>query len=212
MSLMFLARSTRPDILFAVTALAAKCSKPTYKHYRDALRIIYYLAGTQHIGLLYKSDSDLSVKVYCDASHGIHSDGRGHGGMIITVGNSVIYAKSWKIKIVTRSSSESELYALDEASTYCLWFKTILKHFNFYIEQPLTIYEDNQSTILMAINNGTFRRSKHLLIKQNFIQQHIQFNDILLKYLSTKDMYADMLTKPMNENTLTKFMIALFIQ
>jgi hypothetical protein len=64
--------------------------------------------------------------IYADASHGIHADGKGHGGIIITLGLVPVYSKSYKLKIITRSSSEAELVVLEEASTFTGWYKHLL--------------------------------------------------------------------------------------
>ena len=56
----------------------------------------------------------------------------------------------------------------------------------------------------MAIQGGSFKRTKHLIGRQNFVRERVQNGDIVLAYLPTKDMPADILTKPVKRATLEK--------
>jgi hypothetical protein len=49
------------------------------------------------------------------------------------------------------------------------------------------------------IKNGikSARRSRHLNIRYFFIKQFVQDNQIRVEHVSTKDMVADILTKPL---------------
>jgi len=42
----------------------------------------------------------------------LHMDAKGHGGIIVTYGNSIVASKSFKMKLITKSSTESELVAV----------------------------------------------------------------------------------------------------
>jgi hypothetical protein len=73
MSLMHLARFTRPDIMKPVSYLASKSAKPTVYDYSKAIRIIKYLSGTPNVGLVFTyNNGKVNVKVYTDASHNLH--------------------------------------------------------------------------------------------------------------------------------------------
>ena len=55
--LLYLSRSTRPDISFAVSNVAKYSSEPTRKHWRAVKRILRYLKGTATHGLMYTASS-----------------------------------------------------------------------------------------------------------------------------------------------------------
>jgi hypothetical protein len=207
MSLMYLARLSRPDILWATTYLATKSSNPTIHHYKHAIRIIRYLAGTPNFGYAI-TNPDFQLRLYADASHGLHNDGKGHGGLIITLGSSPIFVRSYKLKCITRSSSESELLVtLDEGVTYLPWIRSILDFVGISPIYPAIAYQDNKSTIIMSVNGGSFSRTKHLVIKQNYIREQVQERSLYLKYLPTKSMIADLLTKPHGFEALKQFLL-----
>jgi hypothetical protein len=184
-----------------VTYLATRSASPTVHDFSQLMRIVRYLAGTATVGLLFTS-TDLIPRIYADASHNIHDDGRGQGGIAITLGSAPIFCRSFKIKSVTRSSSESELVALEDATTYVTWLHCLLHSMHINVTQPTIVYQDNQSTILIAQSGGNFKRTKHLICKESFIRERLENNDIVLKYLSTNQMPADILTKPTSKKVL----------
>ena len=84
MKLMYVARLSRPDILFCATFLATKSQKPTTGDWRDAIRIVKYLNGTQSHGI-HVNCSSLDVYAHCNASYGTHKDGKGYTGYSLQV-------------------------------------------------------------------------------------------------------------------------------
>ena len=206
MSLMYIARLTRPDILMPVTALSTRNADPTDADFANLLRIVRYLAGTTDIGLEFDGNVAVSPAIYADASHNIYPDARGHAGMIITLGSAPILSRSFKIKYVSRSSSETELYALEEATTYSGWLKMLLTELGAEYSEPVPTYQDNKSAIIIASQGGHFKRLKHLLVRDVFVKERIEHGDIMLRYLSTDTMPADMLTKALTAPKLEQNM------
>ncbi len=211
MAIMFLARMTRPDLLFTTTVLATHCNNPTVKNMQEVYRILRYIQGTAHYGLIFKGEPLYRLRpiIYADSSHGLHPNGHGHGGILIRLGGMApILSRSFKLTMATRSSAESELIALDEASTYAVWLRLILyelKVFGNRDPPSVLIYQDNQSTIRMSTQETyNFKRSKHLLVRDNYVRERIIAGDIEVKYMPTKDMLADILTKPVEKGALDR--------
>ncbi len=205
MAIMFLARMTRPDLLFATTVLASFAHRPLWKHMLQVYRVLHYIHATLHYGLIFRGDQPICPVIYADASHGLHPNtGQAHGGIIITFGSAPVLTRSFKVSMITKSSSESELVVLDEAAAYAVWLRLLMYELKIYDNVPrVKIFQDNKSAITMAHQDVyNFKRSKHLLIKYNFVKQHIDAGDIFLEYLPTKDMLADILTKPATREIL----------
>jgi hypothetical protein len=59
------------------------------------------------------------------------------------------------------------------------------------------IYEDNKGAISLVQNPEYHVRTKHLDIQYHFIIECVEDGVIDLEYCSTKDMVADVLTKPL---------------
>jgi hypothetical protein len=204
MALMYLARLSRPDIMHAVSVLATNSAKPTEESMDKLERLFGYLKKTRSLGICFKK-GDGVLRVYADASHGLHPNGNGHGGIVITYGSAPIFSRSWKLKITTRSSSESELVVLEEASTFPAWLTCLLQDLHIANKLP-TIYQDNKSTMILAVNGGNFGRTKHLIIKKSFVKQGIKRKEFRICYLPTEEMLADWQTKPMTGPQHLKFL------
>ena len=58
----------------------------------------------------------MEVTAHIDASFGCHENGKSHTGICISLGNGPVFVRSVKQKIVTKSSTESELVALSDIS------------------------------------------------------------------------------------------------
>ena len=211
MALMYAARFTRPDINMAVSYLATRSHSATVDDLGKLLHILKYIAGTINDGLQFRSDIPFRPVISADASHHIHTSGHGQQAMIITNGSAPVAHRSVKIKMITRSSSESELVALEEASTYAPWYILLLYDLGVTEITPIPIYQDNKSTIIMAVSGGSFKRTKHLIGKASYVKERIDAKEIKLKYLASKDMPADLLTKPVNKAVLNHLKQLLFV-
>ena len=196
MSLMYLARFTRHDILLPVTVLATRSQSPRESDMSHLIRIVRYLSGSRYVAPIFDGNVPIKPEIYADASHCIHPSGHGHGGIIITLGSAPIHCQSYKLKLATRSSAESELVVLEEAVTYVSWLKLLLNELGFPLSQPITVYQDNQSTIIIGTEgSGNFKRTKHMISRRSFVSEAISENLIALQYKPTKEMIADFLTK-----------------
>jgi hypothetical protein len=166
---------------------------------------------TKNKTLHFKSNAKLILRIFADAAHMLHKDTKGHGGILGTLGSAPIFVKSFKFKLVTRSSTESEMECLEESVTFALWLTTLLRDFDLKFQLPVTIYQDNLSTIGIVMNGGGFNRSKHMIAKYSFIKQYVDSGEIILSHCRTNIMVADMLTKPLGGTELKKLMDLVYI-
>jgi hypothetical protein len=197
MSLMYLATRTRPDIIKEVAWLATKSSGPTRAHMKKLQKILNYVKNTLNYGLIFDGDGD-AVEVYADASFGVHHDTSGHTGIVIKLFGSVVLAKSLKQRIITKSSTESELVALDDATTHLPWIFEFLEELRINVDPTAIAYQDNKSTMTLATNGaGAFKRNKHILNRYFWVHRLIDTDVLRLAYLPTELMLADLLTKPL---------------
>jgi hypothetical protein len=204
MSLMFLARFTRADILMPVTFLATKSANPKQKDYNKAMKILNYVVKTRSRHIKFKNVPTLDLAIYTDASHMLHADAKGHGGMIVTLGGTVIATKSFKMKLVTKSSTESELVAVEESVPYVLWMLMLFQNLGLRVKKPVDIMQDNLSAIGIIKNGGSFNRSKHMIARHGFIKQHVESGDIIFQHCAGDIMPADILTKLLDGSRLKK--------
>jgi hypothetical protein len=115
----------------------------------------------------------------------------------VTFGRGPIYVKSAKHKIVSKSSTEAEFITLASAMSEIIWIRDFLS-LQGYDMEPATIFQDNQSAIVLASRSKSHsERTKHISVRYFFVHERISRGEALLKYLRTQDMLADVLTKPL---------------
>jgi hypothetical protein len=214
-SLLYAARSTRPDINFAVSALARYVSRPKAKHFRAAVKILQYLASTRTVGIIYtrielmkneqsektrKTDinllSDLKLVAYVDADWATCKEDRiSQTGYIIFMMNGPVIWRSRKQKSVALSTMEAEFMALSDAVKEIIWIRALLLAMGYELDQATTIYEDNNACIELARDPKHRERAKHIDIRYHFIRDHDTKKHIKIEKIETELQLADGLTK-----------------
>lgn len=63
--------------------------------------------------------------------------------------------------------------------------------------EPTKILVDNNGAIALTRNPEFHKRSKHIDIKWHFIRSYVESGDLRTEYISTNEMTADILTKPL---------------
>lgn len=111
-------------------------------------------------------------------------------------GSPVIF-KSRLQRVVALSTAEAEYIALSLCVQEVMWTKTLLSELVYTQDQATIIYEDNQSAIAIAKNDGYQSRAKHIDIRHHFVREQVKFGNIDLQYISSKSQLADYLTKPL---------------
>jgi hypothetical protein len=197
-ALMYLAVTTRPDIMNAVSILSRFNTNPGPAHWKAVKHLFRYLKGTMQMKLVYKpTDSPELFTAYSDADHGGCKDsGRSTGGYLVKVGSGAV---SWSSKLqplVALSTTEAEYIAAVEAGKEILWMRNILSEFGYSITSPSTLFIDNQSAINVSKNPEHHGRMKHLDLRFYWLRDKVEGNLIAPMHVRTEYMPADILTKP----------------
>jgi len=161
-------------------------------------RLLGYILGTRHRGIVLCIGEHMTVKAYIDAAYGVHQDsGKSHTGCAIILGDAgPVLAKSSKQKIVTKSSTESELVGLSDTATLAIHLR------NFVIAQgyeigPAVIYQDNLSCMALMKRGGPgSERSRHINIRHFWLAERVDGGEVIIEHLGTEKMFANLLTKP----------------
>ena len=133
----------------------------------------------------------------CDASHNVTCDSKGVTGWAYLLGNGAVCWKSKAQPIVALSSTESELIAIDGAVRELRFLHKLLKDFGQQTTDPTTLAQDNMSTIHLCNSEHFNARTRHVALRYHYVGDQIRAGIIKIKYLSTLDMTADALTKPL---------------
>jgi hypothetical protein len=128
MTLYYLAKEilTRPEILTAISYCATRILGPTVEDEKKLDRVLSYLLFSKAKKMILRIGQHLTLNAFVDASFGLYEDGKSVTGVAIMLGGATIYVKSGKQKIVTRSSTESELVGISDALSQVLWTREYL--------------------------------------------------------------------------------------
>lgn len=205
-SLMYTMVATRPDIAYAVGACARYLSNYGQAHWAAAKRVLRYLLGTPHKGLLYaRSGQGVLLTAYTDSDHAMAwDDRRSTGGYVMMVGGAAVSWSSKKQKSVTISSAEAEFVALSMAASEVIWMRHLLAELGFPQRQATILHCDNQAAISLAKNPEHREKTKHVDVRLMFVREHIKHKEIQLEYCGTENMLADILTKGVPNHQFVK--------
>ena len=134
---LFLCKRARPDIQQATALLCTRVKSSNESDWNKLIRMMIYLNGTQEKVLTLKAESMSVIKWFIDMSFTVHEDFKSHTGGIMTLGTGAAQAVSRKQKLNTRSSTESELVAVDDVSTMVLWTKLFLEEQGYDVEKNI---------------------------------------------------------------------------
>jgi hypothetical protein len=123
-------------------------------------------------------------------------DMRGQTGAVLTTGECSVLFKSCKQKVNTRSSTETELIAVDDILPTVQWAKSFMAEQGYELETE--IREDNRSTMLLMRNGrlSSGKRTKHLDVRYFYLKDLIDRGMIKLSHCVSDSMIADYFTKP----------------
>ena len=108
---------TRPYIMYSVNILSQFIHAPRKPHWDAAFRVVRYLNNNPGLGLLFSSSSFLQPRAYCDANwENYLMTRRSTSGYCVFLGDSLIFWKTSKQKIVSRSSVEAEYRSMAVAT------------------------------------------------------------------------------------------------
>lgn len=205
-SLMYLLQSTRPDIAYAVSLLSRFNTSYNQSHWEAVKNLFRYLKATSHFGLTFSRDSCPKLFGYCDASYASDkTDFKSITGYVFLMQGSAISWRSKKQSTIAKSSTEAELQSLSDAVDETLWLRKIIKELELETEGPTMIMCDNRSTIEFG-NNAKFSHNlKHVNVRYYSIKEKIDKQEIELKPVSTEEMVADILTKPLGPGKIQQF-------
>ena len=159
-------------------------------------RILRYLAGSPSHGIFLKPCHKLEIHAYCDADWaGCPDDRRSTSAFCIFLGSNIISWSSKKQHTVARSSTESEYRSLALACTELVWLQFLLAELHVKLQSPPTLWCDNIGATFLASNPAFHARTKHVEIDFHFIRERVLNRSLLIRFISSQDQIADILTK-----------------
>ena len=197
--ILYLVKRTKPECPTAVAYIATGVNKCTVDDVEKLQRLVLYIHGTRDSGVMMKPGAGgLSVRLFMDASYGVHSDRRSHTRSCVVIGDvGVVHCRSSKQLIVTKSSTEAELLGLSDSANQGIHIWSFLTA-RGYTVGPVTIYQDNQSCMaLVERGRSDAERMRHIHTRYFWVKEQVDTGEVRVEYLPSEDMYANVLTKPL---------------
>ena len=189
---LYLYMCTRPDIGHVVKVLSRFTTKFGKKHVQFAKHLLRYLKGTSKRGLTYRSEFPPYYQVFTDASHASCVDTRRSiSSIVIKLGGNTVYWKNSFSKIVSHSSTESELMALDLGATVGECLRWLVQSMGGAMQDLVRIFVDNQGSIKIGSNPVQSGRNLHVHARYFYVRDLVYDGQYDISYLPTDLQLAD---------------------
>ena len=200
-------RLTRPDLAVSTSICSQANNDWGPKHVHAVKQVLRHAHRNKHWGIGFARSgvkgllAKWIIEVWVDVSHAsCPITRRSRTGFFITLnGNLLCYKSKLQPGVPAQSSTEAEYRALSAALNEVIWITMVLKEIGISVKKPIRIREDNEATIKMGRNNMASARSKHIDLRHHVIRYHNAKGTIILEYVETSKMIADMLTKLMTK-------------
>jgi hypothetical protein len=106
---LFVAKRAHPDTQVPIAFLTSRVMKADEDDWKKLKRLLEYLQGTLDMPLTLSIDNMSVLKTWVDAAYALHNDMRSHTGSAIMMGKGILYSKSSKQKLNTKSFTETEV-------------------------------------------------------------------------------------------------------
>ena len=130
------------------------------------IRLCKYLNATKWLHLVLTPGDMKVMKIFIDASYGVHEDLWSHTGTMTIFGKNSAYSASLKQKLNYISSTEVEVVGVDDVITQIVWNSNFMGAQGQEISRNI-LYKDNMPAMLLEKNSvvSACKRSKHLNIR-----------------------------------------------
>jgi hypothetical protein len=208
----------RPDLAWHVNFMARFATNPTEEQLSMLKHMLRYYKGTANLGLEYcgnRKDADinnpnhtLGLAAYSDSAHGDNTERKSTAGYVIFMAGGVISFKSYRQRLVTLSSTESEYIAMTYAAKEISWLQRLLGQLGYigHDLRPFHLRTDNEPALNMIRKDGHHERTKHIDVYYKYTTHQYKEGHVTLSHCPGTDMPADGLTKPLDKLLHTKFL------
>jgi hypothetical protein len=212
--LWWLVAISRVDLLVPVHNCSRWVSRPSEKLWSWLMRLLRYLKGTHDLGLVWRRPDTrkqgggqdggplrfipTSVRFLSGASDSSFADAPKMkttlGGCMYFCNNLVDYFTKTSTRMCD-SSTDAECCALVLVGHMNSWWRDFMVEIGlFSLSDPTPVKEDNTSAVALT-GHGSAKRSRHFHISFYKLKDTVEFGDLELVQVGTKENEADFLTK-----------------
>ena len=188
-------RHTMPCLSFAHAQFTRIMSNPNAIHVKQAKYLCRWLQGQRRQGITYDPLEDKGLFVYSDT--GLDVDV--YTGTVVHFGGAVVFAKAGRQRFQSQNTMESEMSGLNESARVAIYLQSIMLDLGEKVG-TITVFGDNQSAIHEFMEGAPeccSKKARHHRLRYAWTKQLVQMKRIKFVWISTKDMLADVCTKPL---------------
>jgi len=195
---------TRPDISYAVQQVCLHMHDPRETHLAALKRILRYVRGTLHMGLLIRPSTPADCA-------GCPDTRRSTSGYALFLGDNLVSWSSKRQNTVSRSSAEAE-YRVANAVAEATWLRQLLSELHTPLRKTTLVYCDNISSVYMSANHVQHQRTKHIEIDLHFVRERVALGDVRVLHVPTTSQFADIFNKGLPSSVFTEFRSSLNVR
>ena len=165
--------------------------------------MLCYLRGTTSLRIHY-SGYPPALEGYSDSNWISDADEtKATSGYVFTLAGAAVLWRSCKQTVLTKSTCESELVALETATSEAEWLRELLMDLP-YVEKPvppILMYCNNQSMLAQVMNTKDNSKSnKHIKRRLKSVRKIKTSGVIVVSFVRSKNNLADLFTKGLSRN------------
>ena len=120
---LFVSKRARVDVHPTITVLTSRAREPKESDWKKLVCFMRYFHTWKTLHKTLSAEDLRVIKWWIDASFAVHPDFKSHTESVMSMGSGAGQVMSKKQKLVSRSSTEGELIAVDDIVTMVLWTK-----------------------------------------------------------------------------------------
>ena len=204
----------RPDLSFAYSVLSSRAGRASVYDMEKCKTVLRYMHHTKdkalHISYDPTYDKKHAITAFSDASFNIPP----RTGIAILAYGSLVYWRCETQTSVTDASSGSEYVAASDAALegrhlreFLVEMYTVANPKKYVPKwlQTVKLYVDN-SSVLDWVEGNRLKRARRISMKKHVIRTMYRQREIIVLHLPSQLQPADLLTKPVNMETLKRFL------
>lgn len=96
-------------------------------------------------------------------------------------------------------SMEAEYKAMSDSCQEAVWLRSLLSELKLRPLSTIPLHVDNEGAEALARNPPHHSRTKHIHTRYHFVRECVQDGSVTVRHVSSSDVVADCLTKPLEK-------------
>jgi len=208
--LLWIARCSRPDIMYAVNRLGRYSKTPTITNIKHIKYVMRYLKHTQRNELIIKRPNNLTLVCFTDSDYAGEKMRATSGCIIEFEGSGPIFWSSKLQSTISSSTMESEYRAAAIAVRKIQALINLLREILPEYNNIPRILIDNQSALATIKSVILPERARHIQMDYHVVREVHQDGKMIFENIESKENKSDICTKILGPTEINRWSSRLF--